>query len=1277
MPSDGAESAEFCCREKIPSSPKRLNHQRTVNNQLSAFSVTAMKSAVSSSKDKLQKNPLQNRNSNASQKSIANINRIGPLPDGDVAQSEAVIAPAFVPWPEWIESEVQAEKWNTKHTFEDTDSAISLPKSLAALVDSYKRPVEFCTGGDQPVVLSDELGSAELDKLFEITAEVNGIAHESEGQVDVSDRQNVIQNDEAFRQQFSGSMNQPDLQANEEITSADNSVESSEAHADITVMPHQPIPSSVQSSNDKPTSQRDFCESYIMSRFFNANRHLLVSSLMREILSSYHTIYELAKSMKHTNVFDELAPWDHIYPKAKDGMPMYNSSGKYMVKLYWCGAWRKIIVDDRIPVDAEGKPLLISSPIENEIWPLILTKAILKLACVSYKSTEGNEHGDFCVFHSLMSWYPEHFPIKPAISPFLPSLSQQHSVWTTLLNLLEQNNSAGTTSRRAGSANSNQTKQQLISNSPGTPSFSRELKDRAKNAKQVTGQLSTILIAYREVEGSSEKALLGSLSFPTRILEMKESMQSDSQIVRYLRLQGFMLGRTPKCNPHRLLSEDSVALNTFETPDIWVTLKDFTKIFKCVRIFHNPVGFKCVKSITQNCSADKVGEMMTKVLPVLYLADSSKPADLLITFSTHEKLTQPSYQNPSVIIEEYDWKSSYNVSTKPALRIATTGVKGSWFRCDPGKKAYKFIVDASPCYSVQIASTTEFMLEEETKYLSDRFGSSGSIHVKEFEDQLSPQPPGSWNILFKYTFQFQEPVFLSAQLFIPEAINLYTNLRMIDNDKNADTTESMISMLIPGVYSPNKVSSVPLWFSSQDDNFIDSVLEFRLGYVLHDQNGYTLLAESKAPFQRNPGKWKLRLISEPYPVLPNIVTVVKDIPPPEPNTGVAVGPKFFVQDFEESYVPNKSNVMFRYAIKVPTTIPEAQLSIQLSFSVPGVVLVLTVLDYEVEVVKVKAKSIVTIPNVTLFKNDDPAKKTTNSDTNVTTHKYILQGTLEPNDKYNPIPISTESTRTRTGAGSKSASTSKRRHPTVKSDGISTPSTPTGSLTPNLGSSGVQPSNIESTWKLRLIYPEGIGVVITKDTEKEDRYRIMKESWESAKPGRAAQARETRESWLREHKPGVSLLQHLTPPYGTSNAISVPVSNKHDPAKPSSTTIVPRVLTPDELADRENKRLLVLSEFEKWYENLKSSRASDKLFRTSYKQLLLQRFSEAEKELNEWRELDAKRREEYRRKVLKEMEDEAANRAAKQKEEMEREMMLLEAEKLEETVAKKEEKKKKK
>ena len=52
---------------------------------------------------------------------------------------------------------------------------------------------------------------------------------------------------------------------------------------------------------------------------------------------------------------------------------------RYAVKLFWLGAWRKILIDDLMPQSNEGILMYPCSPLDCEMWPILVTKAIVKV----------------------------------------------------------------------------------------------------------------------------------------------------------------------------------------------------------------------------------------------------------------------------------------------------------------------------------------------------------------------------------------------------------------------------------------------------------------------------------------------------------------------------------------------------------------------------------------------------------------------------------------------------------------------------------------------------------------------------------------------------------------------------------------------------------------------------------------------------------------------------------------------------------------------------------
>lgn len=60
------------------------------------------------------------------------------------------------------------------------------------------------------------------------------------------------------------------------------------------------------------------------------------------------------------------------------------------------GCWRRILVDDIIPVDKSGRPLLPCTSNNFELWPMLLAKALLKIASLTW-----TEHREIIDFHPI------------------------------------------------------------------------------------------------------------------------------------------------------------------------------------------------------------------------------------------------------------------------------------------------------------------------------------------------------------------------------------------------------------------------------------------------------------------------------------------------------------------------------------------------------------------------------------------------------------------------------------------------------------------------------------------------------------------------------------------------------------------------------------------------------------------------------------------------------------------------------------------------------------
>lgn len=179
-------------------------------------------------------------------------------------------------------------------------------------------------------------------------------------------------------------------------------------------------------------------------------RELTRAPVIAKAMSPYSVTQELVSDCSFLASLCIAARWEQrtgkrlisaaLYPQDRAGNPVVSDSGcarplpplcvcarahtllitrrKYCVKLYFNGLARKVIIDDRLPVDASNKLLCSYSSDSNEMWVSLIERAYMKL------------HGgyDFPGSHSgidvyaLTGWLPECVRI-PAAGEAAPSAS--------------------------------------------------------------------------------------------------------------------------------------------------------------------------------------------------------------------------------------------------------------------------------------------------------------------------------------------------------------------------------------------------------------------------------------------------------------------------------------------------------------------------------------------------------------------------------------------------------------------------------------------------------------------------------------------------------------------------------------------------------------------------------------------------------------------------------------------------------------------------------------
>ncbi|ETO67146.1 hypothetical protein F444_15858 [Phytophthora nicotianae P1976] len=611
-----------------------------------------------------------------------------------------------------------------------------------------------------------------------------------------------------------------------------------------------------------------------------------------DMASYFRIVEQLYDSSKTSN--NCMAPflWQAIYPQDNTGQPVYNPGGKYSVKLFVFGRWRRIDIDDKLPLDADGKVIYLASSMKNEIWPSLLVKALYTVAYWLHphrhetelerqSSTDGMCQNVIQTILALTSW---------KVSLWQPEASTKFSE-----NVFHQLRQYILSSEKPDEASEQPTESESVANSTTdvspavteTLATVNALMPRAviccTGINRVAGMVFGEIVLVTGVVGDT-----GSTTFkvvrqgsPATISEETNDVNELVFLLVHQVLQysdTFIREWMPNPEPPPEGVEDTRApLVPFETPRVQfvvITARDSIpeqppgdNLSDISHMIQEPVNL--VASLTPVQSPEKYDQDLDNL---------SKPSVLMAT----HLVVDP---NGSVIlIEEIEKKAS--TSSLPAIlplnstfaeyiSVPLVGKSKIVYRVYP-QKSLRY------GYSLVVESNQKVSFQDTPTY----WRSLSNFHVIECDGAYPVMLPGTWNILFKQSFELVPPTHedgdkepspeLRIDLYLSEEmLSSFTHISIVNDAtgevKKASTLCTKVSL--PSV--SNLASNAPI--------------------------AYTMIIDcAPGNFHVREGKWKLTLASD------------WDFTKPTTH-------EMKITQFEGVYEPNKPLLCFRDVIMAPKT----------------------------------------------------------------------------------------------------------------------------------------------------------------------------------------------------------------------------------------------------------------------------------------------------------------------------------------------------------------------
>lgn len=144
--------------------------------------------------------------------------------------------------------------------------------------------------------------------------------------------------------------------------------------------------------------------------------------IVQRIVADCSLCASIIVCLLHSRTHNSEAALPSLHPRGPGGRLHISPTGEYELKVLFNGAYRRVVIDDRLPFLPDGCPMCMTSRGRNDIWPSLVEKAYLKLMG-GYDFPGSNSGTDI---HALAGWIPDHLEVKS------PSF-QREQTWLRLI----------------------------------------------------------------------------------------------------------------------------------------------------------------------------------------------------------------------------------------------------------------------------------------------------------------------------------------------------------------------------------------------------------------------------------------------------------------------------------------------------------------------------------------------------------------------------------------------------------------------------------------------------------------------------------------------------------------------------------------------------------------------------------------------------------------------------------------------------------------------------